>query len=207
MSEFAGYLPRKFISFRHLGFESCAQNLLEKRKSEITQNVAKNDEVNAVVIGETSDSSAKITSNFQGAPRRTESIGARLGDEDRGLTMAEKDCVLTSSDDDVEDLSAFVTEKLQCMNEGSVKKFIRYGSVYAEEILWGSIGVGEDGDGKMESVCPTVALNGDVNADDRRFSLGEEINQILQEELGRANITSTQKRLHGPFTPENAVVC
>ena len=44
---------------------------------------------------------------------RAECIGAKLGDEDRNLTMAEKGCVLTSSDDNVEDLSAFVTERLQ----------------------------------------------------------------------------------------------
>ena len=30
MSEFAGNLPQKFISFRHLGFESSAHNLPEE---------------------------------------------------------------------------------------------------------------------------------------------------------------------------------
>ena len=40
------------------------------------------------------------------------------------LTVAEKDCVLTSSDDDVEDLSAFVADRLQCLSKGSVEKLI-----------------------------------------------------------------------------------
>ena len=40
------------------------------------------------------------------------------------LTVAEKDCVLTSSDEDVEDLGAFVTERLQCLGEESVGKLI-----------------------------------------------------------------------------------
>ena len=52
---------------------------------------------------------------------RFESIGSKMGNEDRNLTIAEKKCVLTGSDDDVEDLSAFVTERLQCLSEGSVE--------------------------------------------------------------------------------------
>ena len=108
MSEFAGNLPRKFFSFRHLGFESSAHNLLEGRESENPQNVAESKEANTIEIGETSASPAKSLCSLEDAPVRAECIGAELGHEDRNLTMAEKDCVLTSSDDDVEDLSAFV---------------------------------------------------------------------------------------------------
>ena len=108
MSEFAGNLPRKFLCFRHLGFESSAHNLSEGRESENPQNVVERDEVNTVEIGETCASPAKSFCSLEDAPVRVECIGAELGHEDRNLTMAEKDCVLTSSDDDVEDLSAFV---------------------------------------------------------------------------------------------------
>ena len=65
-------------------------------------------EVNTVEIGETSASPAKSLCSLDDAPVRTECLGAELGHEDRNLTMAGKDCVLTSSDDDVEDLIAFV---------------------------------------------------------------------------------------------------
>ena len=58
-----------------------------------------------------------------------------MEDEDRNLTIAEKDCVLTSSDDDVEDLSAFVAERLQCLGEGSMEKLIGDECVNVEEIL------------------------------------------------------------------------
>ena len=108
MSEFAGNLPRKFISFRHLGFESSAHKFLEERESENPQNVVERDEANTVEIGETSASPAKSLCSLEDGPVRVECIGAELGHEDRNLTMAEKDCVLTSSDDDVEDMSAFV---------------------------------------------------------------------------------------------------
>ena len=108
MSEFAGNLPRKFISFRHLGFESSAHKFLEERESEKPQNVVERDEANTVEIGETSPSPAKSFCGLEDAPVRVECIGAELKHEDRNLSMAEKDCVLTSSDDDVGDLSAFV---------------------------------------------------------------------------------------------------
>ena len=116
MSEFAGNLPRKFISFRHLDFESSAHTLLEERESENPQSVGGMEEANNVEIGETYTSPPKASSSLQSPPMRAELIGAKLGDEDRNLTMAEKGCVLTSSDDDVEDLSAFVTERLHCLS-------------------------------------------------------------------------------------------
>ena len=63
-----------------------------------------------------------------------------------------------------------------------------------EEILCGSVGIGEDGGGNRQSVCPNVTPGGDVGTDDRRFSPGEETHRILREELVSANITSTPKR-------------
>ena len=110
MSEFAGSLPRKFISFGHLGVESSAHKLPEEQESKNPQNVFESKEANTIEIGETFTSPAKASFSLQDAPVRAECNRVKLGDEDRDLTMAEKDCVLTSSDEDVEDLSAFVTE-------------------------------------------------------------------------------------------------
>ena len=197
MSEFAGNLPRKFISFRHLGFESSAHNLPEERESENPQNVADSKEANTVEIGKTSTSPAKSLSSLEEALVRAECIGARLGYEDRDL--AEKYCVLTSSDDDVGDLSAFVTERLQCLSEGSVEKLIGEETVNVEEILCGSVGIGEDGGGNGQSVCPNVSLVGDIGTDIGRCSSGEETDPILREELSRTNITSTPKMAAWPI--------
>ena len=119
-----------------------------------------------------------------------ESIGARLGVEELDLILAEKDCVLTSSDDDVEDLSAFVTERLQSLSAGSVEKVIGDESVTVEGIPCGSVaavegpnvgslgnvGTEEVDRGRTTSACPNVGHGGDVDADDRRFSPGEEVN-------------------------------
>ena len=200
MSDFAGNLPRKFISFCHLGFESSAYKLSEERESRRPQKVAERDEGKTVVVGETSTSPAKGPFSLQGASMRAESIGAKLGVEDHDLTMAEKDCVLTSSDEDVEDLSAFVTERLQCLSKVSVEKLIGDESVNVEEILCGDVGVEDDGGDKRQCVCPNVTIGGDVDVDGRMFSPDAENNRILREELGSANVTSYPKRAACPFT-------
>ena len=75
MSDFAGNLPRKFISFHHLGFESSAHRLPEERESKNPQKVAGMEEANTVEIGETSTSPPKGSSSLQSAPMRAESIG------------------------------------------------------------------------------------------------------------------------------------
>ena len=201
MSDFAGLLPRKFISFCHLGDESSAHNLPEERQSENLQNVTERKEANTIGIGETSLSPAKSSSTLEDAAVGAECIGAELEDEDRKFTIAEKDCVLNSSDDDVdgEDLSAFVADTLQCLSKGSVEKLIGDECVNVEEILCGNVGVEEEGGDKKQPVCPNVAIGGDVDVDDRRFYQGMEIIEILREELGSVNVTLTPKRAAWPI--------
>ena len=199
MSEFAVNLPRKFISFRHLGVESSAHKVSEERESEDPQNVAGMEEANTVEIGKTSTSPPKGSSSLQNVPMRAESTGAELGVEDRNLTMAEKHCALTSSDDHVEYLSAFVAERLQCLIEGSVEKLIGEECVNVEEILFESVGIGDDSCGNGQSVCPNVTPGRIFDVADRRSSSGMEINEILREELGSATVTSTPKRVAWPI--------
>ena len=107
----------------------------EEREFESPQKVAKRDEVETVVVSETSTPPAIGSTSLQGQPMRVESIRAELGDEDRDLTMAEKDSVLTRSDDDVGVLSAFVTERLPCMSKGSIEKLMGDECVIVEEFL------------------------------------------------------------------------
>ena len=114
--------------------------------------------------------------------------------------------VLTSIDYDVEDLSAFVAERLQCLSEGNLKKLIWDECVNVEEIPCGNVGVEEESGDKRQSVCPNVTVGGNVDVGDRRNSPGVEINEILLEELSSANLTSTPKRLPGPFTAGDAAV-
>ena len=65
-----------FISFRHLGVESNAQNLPEERESENPQNVAESKEANTIETSETTTSPAKGLSSLEEALVRAECIGA-----------------------------------------------------------------------------------------------------------------------------------
>ena len=112
MSQLAGILPRKFISFRHSGFESSAHNLSEERESENPDNIPEFDEVNTVVVGKTSNSPAKVISILQTVVTSSESVTSGVVEKDHGLTVAEKDCVMTGNEEDMDDFNAFVKEKL-----------------------------------------------------------------------------------------------
>ena len=119
--------------------------------------------------------------------------------EDRDVTMAENDCFLTSSDEDVEDLSTFETERLQCLSKGGVEEMIGDASVNVEEFLCGNVDVEEDDGDKRQSMCLNVTVGGSVDVDDGRFSADVENNQILREDLGSTNVISTLKRAAWPI--------
>ena len=80
-----------------------------------------------------------------------------------------------------------------------MEELIGDASVNVHEILSGDVGVEEDGVDKRQCVCPNLTIGGDVDVDDRRFSLDVEINRILLEELGSATVTSTLKRAAWPI--------
>ena len=52
------------------------------------------------------------------------------------------------------------------MSEGSVEKLIGEESVDLQEILCGSVGIGEYGSGNRQSVCPNVTPGGDIGIGD-----------------------------------------
>ena len=175
MSEFAGNIPRKFISFRHLRVESNADKLPEERESENPQNVSESREVNTLEIGETSASPAKVMSVLQNVPVSSGDVESGRVQEDLGLTIAEKDCVLTSSEEDMEDLNAFVKKKLQLMTEKGLEQLVGNESMNVEEILSGNLAavssqivesggiVGPEVDqGRTASVCPKLTSSADV---------------------------------------------
>ena len=141
MSGFAGNLPRKFSSFRHLVFESSAHIVPEGRQSENPQNFDKVVGTSTVGVAETSNSPAKVKSVLQTVPVASEVEKSGEVEENRELTVAEKDCVMTSSEEDMEDLSAFVAERLQCLSEGRSEKLIGEECVNVEETLCGGVGI------------------------------------------------------------------
>ena len=136
MSESAGFLPRRFISFCHLGVEFGAHKLPEERESENPQRF---DEVDTVEVGETSNSPAEVLLVLQNVPLSSELVMSGQLQKDHQLTIAETDCVMTSSEEDMDHMNAFVSEKLQFMTEKGLEQLVGEESVNVEEILSGSM--------------------------------------------------------------------
>ena len=191
MSEFASNLPRKFISFRHLGFKSSAQKVPEERESENPQNVDEVIGANTVEVGETSNSPAKVMSVLQNV--RVSSEVGMSGDHE--LTVAERGCVMTSSEEDTDDLNAFVNEKLQFMTEKGLEQRVGDESVNVEEILSGNVGIVEPEveQGKTTSVCPGLTSSANVEGSSCEVFSHErdEVDRILREELGGSRVIPT----------------
>ena len=127
-------------------------------------------------------------------------------ENDHELTVAEKDCVMTSSEEDMDDLNAFVNEKLHFMSEQVLEKLVGDESMNVEEVLSGNLAavsshnvefkgtVGLEVDqGRTTSVCPGLTSNANVEEGSCEvFSRGrDEMDRILREELGGSRVTST----------------
>ena len=206
MSEFAGNLPRKFISFRHLGFESSAHNVPEERESENSQNFEEVVGTSIVEVGETSNSPAKVMSVLQNVLVSSGVVESGSVQKDHELTIAEKDCVLTSSEEDMDDLNAFVDERLQFLSEQGLEQLVGDESVNVEEMLSGKLAavsgqivesggtVGpEVNQGRAMSVCPGLTSSADVEVSRCEVFAGgrDELDRILRDELGGSHVTST----------------
>ena len=206
MSELAGNVPRKLISFRHFGVESNAHKLPEERESESPQNVAESREVNTFEIGETSNSPAKVISVLQNVPV---SSGVGMSGEverDHEFTVAEKDCVMTKSEEDMDDLNAFVSERLQFMSEQGLEQLVGDEIMKVEEVLSGNLAVVsshivesggtvglEVDQGRTASVCPGLTSSANVEGSSCEVFSHErdEVDRHLREELGGSRVTST----------------
>ena len=205
MSELVGNLPRKFNIFRHLGVKSSAHKLSEEWESKNLQKVEEIVGTSTVEVGETSNSPAKVMSVMQNVPVSSEVVVSGEVQKDQELTNAEKDCVMTSSEEDMNDLNAFVIEKLQFMREKGLEQLVGDESVDVEEILGGNLAsisghvmesegtVGlEVGEERTTSVCPGLTSSANVGGSSCAVFSHEcdEVDRLLREELGGSRVTS-----------------
>ena len=76
---------------------------------------------------------------LQNVPVSSEVVMSGEFEKDPDFTVAEKDCVMTSSEENMDDLNAFVNEKLQFMPERGLEQFVGDESVNVEEKLGGNV--------------------------------------------------------------------
>ena len=168
-------------------------------------------------MGETSTSPAKVIAILQSVPMSSEIVRSRVVQKDHDLTVAvaENDCVMTSSEEDVDDLNTFVNEKLRFMTEKGLEQLVGDGSMKVEELLCGGVAavtrpnVGSVGNfgteevdrGRTTSVCPGLTPSGNVGASGCEVSSRErdEMDRVLREELSGSRVTSTPVKCLWPI--------
>ena len=76
------------------------------------------------MVGEKSHSPAKVMSILQNVPMSSEIVFSEEAQKDHELFVAEKYCVMISSEGDMDDLNALVNEKLQFLTEKSLEQLV-----------------------------------------------------------------------------------
>ena len=162
--------------------------------------------LHTVEVGETLNSPAKVMSVLQNVPIASEVGMSGEVEKDHEMTRAEKDCVMTSSEEEMDDLNAFVDGKLQLMTEKGLEQVVGDESVNVEEILSGNLAVfnghimgseefvdSEVDEGRTTSVCPGLAFSANVDWSSGEVSFHEsgEVDRIFREQLSRSRVTST----------------
>ena len=156
---------------------------------------------------------ANVMSVLQYVPMSSEIVMSGEVQKYHELTAAEKDCVMTSSEEDMDDLVAFVNEKLQFMTEKGLGQLVGDKSVNVE-ILGGNVAavsgpiVGCEGNvrpevdqGRTTSVYQGLTLSANLNGSGCEVSFHErdELDRSLREELGGPGVTSTPVKCLWPI--------
>ena len=139
---------------------------------------------------------------IQNVPVPSEVVMSGEVEKDHELTVAEKDCVMTNSEEDMDDLNAFVNRKLQFMSEKGLEQLDGDESVNIEEILSKNLAsvsghiVDSEGtvrpevnQGRTTSVCP--ALTSRANVEGISCEVFSRERDEVREELGGSRVTST----------------
>ena len=87
------------------------------------------------MVGETLTSPAKGMSILQEVAMSGEIVTSGVVEKDHDLTVAETDCVMTTSEEDMDEMKGFKNEKLQFMTETGLEQLVGDESVNVEEIL------------------------------------------------------------------------
>ena len=180
MGEYAGELPRKFISFHCLGNEFNEPKDQNTEGAENYPDLPQRSEVEIVVIEETETSPTKSLAVLQVAGGE-KTISEERGNVCKGsLAVGSQECLLSSSDEGSEGLEKFLRDKLESLGGDGIKNIAE---VDPGEVL-----------GLLDSklVDRDNTGSGVVTADDK-FPRSQ-MDEILRAELGGKKIGGGSKR-------------
>ena len=180
MGEYAGELPRKFISFHCLENES---NVLKDHNTEGTENypdLPQRSEVEIEVIEETETSPTKSLEVLQ-VTGSEKTISEERGNVDKEiLAVGSQECLLLSSDEGSDGLEKFLRDKLESLGGGEIENITEVDPAGVLELLDSNL-VDRDNTG-----------SGMVTVDDK-FPRSQ-VDEILRAELGGKKIGVGNKR-------------
>ena len=180
MGEYAGELPRKFISFHCLENES---NVPKDHNTEGTENfpdLPQRSEVEIVVIEETETSPTKSLAVLQVTGGKETMVEERGIVDKECLVVSSQECLLSSSDEGSEGLEKFLRDKLESLGGQGIENIVEVDPAGVLDLLDANL---------MDRGNPG---NGVVTVDDElpRSRVGD----ILRSELREKNIGGGSKR-------------
>ena len=180
MGEYAGELPRKFISFHCIENES---NVPKDQNTEETENypdLPQRSQVEIVVIEETETSPSKSLAVMQVTGGK-KTISEERGNVDKeSFAVGSQECLLSSSDEGSEGLEKFLQDKLESLGGDGIENISEIDPAGVLELLDSNL-VDRDNTG-----------SGMVTVDDK-FPRSQ-VDEILRAELGGKKIGVGSKR-------------
>ena len=180
MGEYAGELPRKFISFHCLENESNVPKDHNTEESENHSDLPQRSEVEIVVIEETETSPSKSLAVLQVTGGKKTMVEEGMNVNAESLVVGSQDCLLSSSDEGSEGLEEFLRDKLESLGSDGIENIAEVDPAGVLELLDSSL-VGRDNTG-----------SGMVTGDDK-FPRSQ-VDEILRAELGGKTIGVGSKR-------------
>ena len=180
MGEYAGELPRKFISFHCLENESNVPRDNNTEESENYPDLPQRSEVEIVVIEETETSPSKSLAVLQVTGGKKTMGEERRNVDKESFAVGSQECLLSSSDEGSEGLEKFVRDKLESLRGDGIENIAEVDPAGVLGLLDSSL-VGRDKTG-----------SGMVTVDDE-FPRSQ-VDEILRAELGGKKIGVGSKR-------------
>ena len=180
MGEYAGELPRKFISFHCLENESNVPKDHNTEESESYSDLLQRSEVEILVIAETETSPSKSLAVLQVTGGKKTMVEEVVNVNAESLVVGSRECLLSSSDEGSEGLEKFLRDKLESLGGDGVENIAEVDPAGVLELLDSSL-VGRDTTG-----------SGMVTGDNE-FPRSQ-VDGILSAELGGKKVGVGSKR-------------
>ena len=182
MGEYAGELPRKFISFHCLENESNVPNGHNTEETENYPDLPQRSEVEIVVIEETETSPSKSLAVLQMTGGK-KTMGEERGNGDKeSFAVVSQECLLSSSDEGSEGLEKFLRDKLESLGGYGIENIAEVDPAGVLELLDSNL------------VDRVNTGSGMVTVDDK-FPRSQ-VDEILRAELGgKKNVVGSKRSL------------